>query len=325
MKKLLSLSFLFTALLFTNNTYAHIWRVNNTAGVVADYTDIQTAINAVTTLAGDTIHVEPSATNYSGISLSKPLVIIGNGYLLTVDTGLQANTNNSTIGGAIYFNAGSAGSVLQGLMITYYTYVQDSNIIIRRCNVSYPVYLYSKNFTFSSNWVYYYGVSEQTTGLSGLNISNNIFYYYSGITFGGTSTGNFTNNTCNASSISCYNFQVNNNIMTGGGFTPNNNVYFNNIGDGTQFGTANGNQQNVSGATIFTYTGAYNTHDAYWQLKGGSPAIGAGYGGVDCGAFGGPNPYKLAGIPSVPTIYKLTVPPVGTTTISVTISTRSNN
>ena len=104
----------------------------------------------------------------------------------------------------------------------------------------------------------------------------------------------------------------------------NNNVYFNNISDGTLFGNANGNQQNVTSASLFTQAGTVN-EDAYWKLKAGSPAIGAGYGGVDCGAFGGPNPYKLAGIPNVPTIYQLTVPPTGTTNINVTISTKSNN
>ena len=323
MKNLQTLSVLLLTLFFTNNTYAKIWRVNNTAGVVADFTDLQSAHNAA--VAGDTIHVEPSVSNYTSLTLTKRLVIIGNGYLLTIDTGLQANTNNSAVASGITFNPGSSGSTIQGLTLAYYTYVEDSNITIRRCFIQYPVYVYSSKFTFVNNYIYNYGVSEQVGNLTGINISNNIFYYYSGITFGSTSTGNFTNNTCNASGISCYNFQVNNNILLGGAFTVNNNVYFNNISDGILFGTANGNQQNVLSANIFTQTGAYNTHDAYWQLKVGSPAIGAGYGGVDCGAFGGPNPYHLAGIPSVPTIYKLTVPPVGTTNINVTISTRSNN
>ena len=112
--------------------------------------------------------------------------------------------------------------------------------------------------------------------------------------------------------------------MAGSSFTPNNNVYFNNIGDGTQFGTANNNKQNITMASVWTQTGAYNV-DSFYVLANASPAIGAGYNGVDCGAYGGANPYKIAMIPSVPAIYKLTVPPVGTTNINVTVSTRSNN
>lgn len=322
MKSLFTSTILTLFLFSTTHTYAKIWRVNNNAGVAANFTAPQAAHDVAS--VGDTIHLEPSATAYAGINVSKRIVIIGNGYELATDTGLQANSNSSTISGGISFYGGSAGSVIQGLRLTGYTYVQDSNITIRRCNMNQATYVYSKNFTFTNNWVYYYTISDQTGGLSGINISNNIFYYYSGISFGVSSTGNFTNNTCYVSSISCYNFQVNNNILLGGSFSVNNNVYFNNIGDGTQFGSANGNQQNVTGANIFTYTGGY-AYEQYWMLKAGSPAIGAGYGGVDCGAYGGPNPYRLAGIPNVPTIYKLTVPPIGTTNINVTISTKSNN
>lgn len=68
-------------------------------------------------------------------------------------------------------------------------------------------------------------------------------------------------------------------------------------------------------------------------LKAGSPALAAGLtvGTVvtpDCGAFGATDPYKLSGIPNIPSIYTLTVPvsiPAGTNSMNVTISTRNNN
>jgi len=47
--------------------------------------------------------------------------------------------------------------------------------------------------------------------------------------------------------------------------------------------------------------------DGKWQLKAGSPAIGAGVGGIDCGAFGGLGPYILSGLPTGPVIYQLNV------------------
>ena len=50
-------------------------------------------------------------------------------------------------------------------------------------------------------------------------------------------------------------------------------------------------------SSVFLYTGST---DGQYQLKAGSPAIGAGNGGVNCGAYGGPNPYVLSGLPPVP-------------------------
>jgi hypothetical protein len=129
---------------------------------------------------------------------------------------------------------------------------------------------------------------------------------------------------------------VANNIVNAGGNTCNNCVVSNNIFTGSQSGipigplNVNGNNlQAVPWADLLTLTGST---DAQYQLKVGSPALG---GGVqigaqkpDCGAFGGNDPYKLSGIPGIPTIYSLTVPssvPVGTPTMNATISTRNNN
>jgi len=48
--------------------------------------------------------------------------------------------------------------------------------------------------------------------------------------------------------------------------------------------------------------------DERYKLKAGSPAIGAGVSGVDCGAFGGVTPYVLSGLPPFPRIYEATIP-----------------
>lgn len=50
--------------------------------------------------------------------------------------------------------------------------------------------------------------------------------------------------------------------------------------------------------------------DRGYRLKPGSPAIGAGFNGVDMGAFGGTTPYILSGMPSRPRITRLIVPPI---------------
>ena len=72
--------------------------------------------------------------------------------------------------------------------------------------------------------------------------------------------------------------------------------------------------------------------DAQFQLATTSPAKGIGVipgtlTATDCGAYGGTNPYKASGIPSVPAFYKLLSPSATASgsTYSVTFSVRGNN
>ncbi len=321
MKKIIVLSTLFIALLFTNNTYAHIWRVNNNPGVVADFTTVQAAHDAA--VAGDTIHVEQGS--YGALTMTKPLVVIGSGYFLSgvnSNTGLQANSAAESTISSITFNAGSANSFVTGCTISY-TYIYSSNITLKRNYFVYYLYLYANanNLNINGNY-FYYSITQGGSPQTGLSITNNIFSAY-GVGLDAATTGTFENNTMAGGSLNVYNFQIDNNILNGVSFTPNNSVYFNNISSSANIGSANGNIPSVTMVNnVFVASG---TSDGQYQLKAGSPAIATGYGGVDMGAFGNVNPYKLSGIPSVPTIYSLTVPPTGTTNINVTISTKSNN
>ena len=83
------------------------------------------------------------------------------------------------------------------------------------------------------------------------------------------------------------------------------------------------------GSTVFVgyYAQGTYSNDGRYALKPGSPAIGAGAGGIDCGMFGGTNPYKLSGMPRIPAFYKLTAPSNITSTnpYTITFSVRSNN
>ena len=107
-----------------------------------------------------------------------------------------------------------------------------------------------------------------------------------------------------------------NNILRDGSFSGSGNSVFNNIGNSTQFGTANGNQSTVDMATVFVDT---TSSDGRWQLETGSPAIGAGTQGVDVGMFGGEGTYVLSGIPTIPTVYFFAAPPAGSNTSGLSI------
>ena len=92
-------------------------------------------------------------------------------------------------------------------------------------------------------------------------------------------------------------------------------------------GTNNVNSAVVS--TIFIGGSSLNLDKSY-QLSATSPAIGAGFGGVDAGAFGTNNPYRLSGLAPVPqiTAYSQNASSgiyTTATPMSITISVRGNN
>lgn len=327
MKKITTLGALIALLFLANQAQAKIWRVNNTVGINANYTDIATAINSGTTLPGDTIHIEPSVSGYNAnITVTKRVVIIGNGYLLGgtgANTGLQANTTTSSTGYFV-FDAGSRGSVIEGMQMSS-CYLYEHQITVKRNNIQGWLYLATGCDSDYIQQNYFYGIYY--TGNPTANrivVTNNIFSASGyGIYWPSTVSGIVENNTfLYYTYFTIWNAQVDNNIFAGGSMTLNNCVFFNNICEATEFPAGNGNQQNIAMSSVWLGTGS---NDGQYFLKPGSPALGTGYGGVDIGATGGPNPYKISGIPDVPSIYQLTVPPTGTSTINVTISTRSNN
>lgn len=337
MKKLFPLC----GLLFVmaQNVSAKIWRVNNNLGVNADFTDLPAAVSAAA--AGDTIMVEASATNYSAPTLTKKLVIIGTGYYFTDATPnpkTQANTKVSNLSGTITFNAGSAGSVMVGCTVGG-AFLNESNITLARnqitsyCYIAYAANSISNDDTIRQNMIYGLYSGSATGKASNLLVYNNIFYGPT-VQFASNAnniSGYFINNDFlyNYAS-SCANFTFQNNIFNTANFGPylSSNAFFNNITNNTGLPTGNGNQLSVNLDNVFVgwSSGTGYSSDGRYVLKSGSPAIGAGSINsttVDCGAFGGPAPYVLSGMPAIPSIYVLTVPssvPSGATNMNITIS-----
>lgn len=83
----------------------------------------------------------------------------------------------------------------------------------------------------------------------------------------------------------------------------------------------------ASPAAMFTnWTGTSYALDYNTRTAAGSPAIGAGLGGVTCGAYGGADPYAVSGLSMVPNISYLSMPTIGTTGygIDVHIKAKAN-
>lgn len=334
-------------LLFANvNVFSTIWHVNNVGGLFANFTTIQAAHNAAT--AGDTLYVYGSATNYeSYLSLSKPLTIIGPGYLLNENQQTQANFTPATVNGEIYFRQNSGGSIIMGLTM-YSLHIRTSNITLKRNKINFMALNDTPSTTFGiSNIIitqnYFdpgfataviFTTANNQNGASNVVISNNIIFGGLNLTFGSNYNifNNYFSYVINIK-FATYrnNIQSNYNTINGSTNSSFNNVIMqNNVFSGRTYMTGSTetpidsilNKVNITNmANVFTQVGS---SDGKYQLKTTSPAIGFAYGGGDCGPFGGPSPYVLSGMPNIPAVYELNVPPAGGSNLNITIKAKSH-
>lgn len=335
---------LFVWLLSANTIHAKIWRVNNNAGVVADFNTLAAAVNAAS--PGDTIYLEASAASYGGAGLAKRLVFIGAGYFLSganSNPGLQAATESAVIGN-ISLDSLATGSVFMGLAGLSFTNQNGAgfgadDITVTRCqlnNVS--VYWGNQAGIIAHNWNInkcYVGSISNIAIMQNWNFSNNIVTGTLDMPNPANANLVIRNNVFRGF-VTIYNgYFANNIIYSTVSFTNvvvKNNLAIANPGGFASYVGVNGNSSGHTDAQVFQgLTG--NSTDGQWRLAASSPALGAGLtvGSVvnpDAGAFGGPDPYRLSGIPSIPTIYTLTVPssvPSGSNTMNISFSSRNNN
>lgn len=311
---------------------AKVWRVNNNLGVTADFAQVNAAINNPFFQSGDTIYVEASTTAYANVTINKRVVIIGAGYLLSENTGLQHNNLASPLGVVTIDTLGS-GSHLIGLAgnIIYVNSDVD-NILISRSEFR-VVANNTRPNSKMSNWeirqsrISGFSFNNVNYHWENLVLRNNIFS--TGVSISSATNGLARNNLFLAA-VTLQNFYVSNNVF----LSTLSNTFENctiryNISQGNNLPAGNNNQLNVPQANVFVLTGST---DARYQLAAGSPAIGAGepVGGEtpDIGPFGTQDPYRISGIPPIPTIYELTVPATvssSATSMNITVSIRSNN
>jgi len=351
MKRATTLLALLCLLLNTQQSFAKIWRVNNNGGVAADFTDLQSAHNGAA--AGDTLHIEGSPYSYGGATFSKKIIVLGPGYFLDENPNSQALMQSGKVAG-ITFAGGSEGSVIMGLdFFGNGINIFANDILIRRNRFSsqngvtpdysigtislqyrnnnsiFPV----NNVIISQNYGVKISVNYASTGVL---ITNNYICFEA---WGGDATTSYClaanenaillvqNNIFRRGKIGANNSNFTNNIMVFGQFEGTGNLYSNNIASATQFGTANGNQANVSMANVFVGATTNPTAEGQWKLKAGSPAIGAGYGStaqnpIDCGMYSGQNIYILGGMPPMPAIYSFEIQPIGSNTDPIDVKVK---
>lgn len=301
----------------------NILRVNNTPGVNAPYTTLAAAITAAD--VNDIILVEGSATSYGSHTITKKVTIVGPGYFLSENTGLQVTPNEAILDN-LDLNVGASGSKISGMSFsTGGIYINGVSSIEATNNRVGVVFLTGagSNVLVKGNYMGTFACNGTHTGVI---VSNN---YLSSQAVVNSGLVTFSNNTCNLNGTAQFiGSVVQNNIFIGFPVSPHaSSTYNNNVWQQAAISGADAsNVFNIAVASLFLgLTG--NTTDTQWRLKVGSPAIGAGIGGVDCGMYGGVTPYKPSGIATGQhTIHNLIVPAtvIQNGTLNVKVSAKVN-
>ena len=323
------LSFLFFCITLKAQTTI---TVNNNPNTVADYTDLQTALTNAA--AGSTILVHGSNTSYGDIDIDKQLKIYGTGYFLAQNYPEMIPAFSSRVG-LVRFLTGSQGSVLMGFITNDGNVASgdiqifDHQIGIYGCRTGYIKLNNVDNSIISNCYLEWAHVYSSTDAI----INNNYFNSYPGVTVYSTGSANITNNVFMGRCCNAQNSIIENNITVTDSLinysSTYNNIVRNNISfTGTY--TENNNQSGVNMSTVFVGYPNQNgySNDGKFQLiqDPTNPAIGAGYGGVDAGMFGGSVPYILSGLPKdIPIIYEMTVPATtSSNSILINVKAKSN-
>ena len=370
-KKLLPLLILMLVCsLIARQASAKIWRVNNRSnydgtslygdnfGGTAAY-PVFAQLNQVVAFGivnnGDTIHVEGSTTTYDFATITKRLVIIGTGYLLTDNP----NTSNSVLESKIariVFAPGSEGSQVIGMNFTSAgnsfdrdVYINVNGITVKRCRIEGQIVL---GFPLADVYIVQNFFSSTEANNAIATNGNSFFVPPTDIVFNNNicqKTLNWGTPIANPTSFWPI-LQCNNNVFDGPDnlATPNlafstsefrNNILMPvnasvkiqasagvvnyNIGTlSTQLGTTDNNLVVPAITTLFATS---TSTDGAYQIATGSPANNSGSDGTDRGVFGGAitNRYTLSGLSAIPTIYKVTTSGVGNASLNVTIQART--
>ncbi|HPR33735.1 MAG TPA: hypothetical protein PLK12_16660 [Prolixibacteraceae bacterium] len=305
------------------------------------YTTIQAAYNAAS--PGDTIIITPAEGEYAGITIAKEIHIIGNGWSRLSESVPNTKTSGFT------FNAGAEGSSITGLEVNGMFDINTDNITVKR-NKLYYIYVQANctNVVIIQNFISSDRFCCSWWETSIISIWENTEVYISNNIIINTRTGSYgqygiytsyptnvivCNNVFNTEdgaiiiSMSGGNYcphRVFNNIIKWGGGTSGVAASYDennhNMGNSTQFGTINNNQQNVDMNTVFVDA---TNHD--YHLKEGSPAIGAGLDGTDCGIYGGAYPFVDNGRTWLPTITEVSVPAIVNINDGIDVSVKAKS
>ncbi len=316
--------------LLVNYAQATIRRCNNNPNVTGTYTTAQAAHDAAN--PGDTIHLEPSTNgNYGTLTISKRITLIGTGDFLSAHPGNQVNFYPSGYCSTVNIQQGSDSSVISAKVSGNINIYQSNNITISN-TICGGIYFVSNSpnplngLTIVKSDI---GSITESGGVTNMTVIRN--NRVGSISLGtGCSVILAYNTLFMGGFYSCqlYNSILSNNIFIHGGYlyyapTFTNCNLFDNIASENWLPTSNGNLNNVVMTSVFSNIlgspGNYSFTADNCQLL-------PSYPNQNLGMFAGSDPYRLALMPPVPSIYELTVPATsGGNILNITVSTKSNN
>jgi hypothetical protein len=298
----------------------NILRVNNNVGVNAPYTTLAAAITAAG--ANDIIMVEGSLVAYADITINKKVTIIGPGYFLSENLNLQASPFLSASIATLTITTGADGSSFHGMNFTSSIGMPQgisvNNITISNSRMNaIALFGIGNNFFISGCYISNLFNFSPPATYTGTTLTNNYIGGISGtFSTSATSLVTLTQNVFGGTVGSLRNCDIRNNIFLSTISGPATGAFIkNNVFNGSQASLSSldapvDNTNVFSALTSNLFIGLTgNTTDTQWRLKAGSPAIGAGISGEDCGMYGGNTAYRPSGIQQgQPTITNFTTP-----------------
>ncbi len=312
----LSIVFLFATsqakIVYLNN---NLEEPNISENLFINWSDAYAAVSA-----GDTIYVVGSNFGHGNITISKPITVIGPGYFLFMNDQTQVNKEIAEIN-ILQLTEGADGTTLKGMVVSgnygIEIYDQIDNITFENC------YIQVLELKFNSDYVYDNLMIKKCFINGSLKFDYNYDAHISNLVLTNNIIAGNINIEEGSSGIISHNLLMGNglNLGTASSFEFSNNIYLNendnsltivplpdasvhnNISLTGAFGDANDNITAPESTLFNTDTDA--STDAQYMLSENSPAKGAGSNGTDIGPFGGPDPYRLSGLPNLPNIYEL--------------------
>lgn len=295
---------------------AKSWRVNNNSTKKANFVDINAAMASADVVAGDTLYLDPGSVLASEQTISKAVTVIGTGYFL--QNGMVAATINNRV------RIKAEGTKLNGVYVNGEVWIEANNITLERCKINHWVYSYNGTRygltvlqCFINNPNYENSINGEFRNAT---IKNNIIIS-SQAGYGAYSTA--INNVHDSEIANNYlavnntrynrevlynvtNSQIYNNIIRhakdpnfifANSDAVNNNSIYNNVITAAKDKYPNLTDIVYLGSADMSSVFAPGISDAAYRLKEDSPAKGAGFGGADCGPYGGATPYVESGLP----------------------------
>lgn len=349
MKKTCNLFAMALVMLFAMNVsavQAKTWRINNDPAAKADFLSINDAMASLDVYAGDVLYLDP-ACRLPGQKITKGVTVIGTGYNLTdseeaMVSGITISANNIkltgiNIAGSVYWGSSYSNITIerckvQGISLNSASYNGCKGVNIIGCYVTGEIAGRSCPLVLRNSIVLNYvrdiegGIISNNVIIHNTGISTSSFVLYS-ITNSTISNNVIINTTTHTTTSDNAVATYNHNTIGNTAVTDYNSINNNVLSNDAAHTWADFPTNKFIGAKVEDIFVNEGNQEEKYRLKEGSPALGYGTNGVDCGAFDGLYPYVVNGRPQfVPYIYDAQIPNTPTDgKLNITLKIKSQN